>query len=217
VNLEHLTRFLVELSYNNDKPWFDKHRAEYQSLREDFVRFMDRVIVETASFDSSVKGIQAKDCLFRINRDTRFSHNKSPYKTTFSAAISPQGRHSDGPVYYVQISGPGESLTAGGVYMPGPERLAAIRTFVSRNPKKADALLKNKILREQFGGLDEESKLKRYPKGFDDGSELLKFKNFTVSQAFDAMAFDADGLLEHITMSFRAMRPVMKFVQEASK
>ncbi len=216
MNLSHLTRFLVELSFNNDKPWFDKHRAEYQVLREDFVRFMDRVIVETARFDSSVKGIQAKDCLFRINRDTRFSHNKSPYKTTFSAAISPEGRHSDGPVYYVQVSGPGESLTAGGVYMPGLERLAAIRTFISRNPKKADALLKNKTLLTAFGGLDEESKLKRYPKGFDSGSELLKFKNFTVSQVFDALEFDADGLLEHITMSFRAMKPVMKFVQEAS-
>ncbi len=215
MNLSHLVRFLVELSYNNDKPWFDKHRAEYQVLREDFVRFVDGVIKETARFDSSVEGIQAKDCLFRINRDTRFSHDKSPYKTTFSAAISPEGRHSDGPVYYFQISGPGESIAAGGVYMPGPERLAAIRGFIYGNPKKADALLKNKTLIEQFGGLDEERKLKRYPKGFDSGSELLKFRNFTVSRSFDAMSFDSDGLLEHVTNSFRAMRPLMKFVQEA--
>jgi uncharacterized protein (TIGR02453 family) len=215
LNLSHLTRFLVELSYNNDKPWFDKHRAEYQMLREDFVRFVDRIIAETSGFDSSVKGLQAKDCLFRINRDTRFSHNKSPYKTTFSAAISPEGRHSDGPVYYVQVSGPGESLTAGGVYMPGPERLAAIRAFIQGNPKKADALLKNKSLLEQFGGLDEEARLKRYPKGFDSGSELLKFKNLTVSRAFDALEFDADSLLEHITGCFRAMQPLMKFVREA--
>jgi uncharacterized protein (TIGR02453 family) len=217
LNLSHLTRFLVELSFNNDKPWFDKHRAEYQLLREDFVRFVDRLILETASFDSSVKGIQAKDCLFRINRDTRFSNDKAPYKTTFSAAISPEGRHSDGPVYYFHVSGPGESVVAGGVYMPGPERLVAIRTFISRNPKKADALLKNKLLLEQFGGVDEENKLKRYPKGFDEGSELLKFKNFTVSKPFDAMTFDAERLLEHLVSSFRAMEPLMKFVREASK
>lgn len=216
MNLEHLTRFLVELSYNNDLPWFDKHRMEYQSLREDFVRFVDRVITETARFDSSVKGVQAKDCLFRINRDTRFSNDKSPYKTTFSAAISPEGRHSDGPVYYFHVSGPNESVVAGGVYMPGPERLAAIRAFIATNPKKADALLKNKSLLEHFGGLDTEGKLKRYPKGFDSGSELLKHKNFTVSKAFDALEFDSERLLEHLVMSFRAMQPVMKFVREAS-
>ena len=149
MNLEKLTQFLIELEFSNSKAWFDQNRPRYLELRLEFIDFVAEVIAGVSSFDASVKGIRAKDCLFRINRDVRFSHNKNPYKTNFSAALSAGGRHSNYPIYYVQL-GIENSVTAGGIHAPPNEQLALIRRFIERHPKKADALLRNKALLEEF-------------------------------------------------------------------
>jgi uncharacterized protein (TIGR02453 family) len=214
MRLRDLTQFLIELSFNNAKPWFDANRDRYTDLRLEFTDFVAEVIRRTSSFDSSLKGLNAKDCLFRINRDTRFSNNKNPYKTQFSAAIGAGGRRSSLPMYYVQL-GAEESFTAGGVWMPEAAQLATIRRFISLHPKKADALLNDKTLLETFGGLDREAVLSRFPKGFPEGSELLKYKSFTVSRPFDALEFEADELLEHVVSSFERMQPLHKWLREA--
>ncbi len=214
MNLERLTKFLVELSFNNDKPWFDKNRAEYQILRLEFIDFIAGLISEISSFDASVKAVKAKETLFRINRDVRFSNNKNPYKTHFSAAIAGGGRHSSLPIYYLQL-GAEQSVVAGGVYVPESDQLATIRRFIALNPKKADALLKNKILLEHFGGLDLDHVLSRFPKGFSEGSSLLKFKSFTVSRGFDAFGFQPEILRDELISSFQKMQPLHKFLREA--
>ncbi len=214
MNLERLTKFLVELSFNNDKPWFDKNRAEYQVLRLEFIDFVEALIAGILSFDASVKAVKAKETLFRINRDVRFSNNKNPYKTHFSAAIASGGRHSSLPIYYVQL-GAEQSMVAGGVYLPESDQLAVIRRFISLNPKKADALVKNKILIEHFGGLDSDAVLSRFPKGFAEGSELLKFKSFTVSRGFDAFGSQPEILRDELISSFQKMQPLHKFLREA--
>lgn len=214
MNTRDVTQFLIELSFNNSKVWFDQNRDRYGRLRLEFIGFVEQIIAGTSSFDASVKGVNAKNCLFRINRDVRFSNNKNPYKTHFSAAIGAGGRHSTLPIYYVQI-GAEQSFAAGGIWMPEASSLAAIRRFISVHPKKADALLKNKALFEGFGGLDQEAVLSRLPKGFPEGSELLKYKSFTVSRPFDALEFDERGLREHVVSSFEAMQPLHRFLREA--
>jgi uncharacterized protein (TIGR02453 family) len=214
MNLEHLTQFLIELKFNNSKTWFDTHRDEYQALKLEFIAFVEDLIKKTAMFDSSINGINAKDTLFRINRDTRFSNNKDPYKTHFSAALASGGRHSNLPIYYVQI-GADDSFVAGGVYMPEAAQLAALRRYIDVHPKKANSLLGNKTLLEHFDGLDEEHLLSRWPKGFSEGSELLKYKSFTVSRAFDALEFKGDALQNHVVSSFEQMQPLHKWLREA--
>ena len=214
MNLERLTKFLVELSFNNDKPWFDKNRAEYQILRLEFIDFMQELISGISSFDVSVKAVKPKETLFRINRDVRFSNNKNPYKTHFSAAIASGGRHSSLPIYYVQL-GAEESVVAGGIYYPESDQLATIRRFIAFNPKKADALLKNKTLLEHFTGLDSDAVLLRFPKGFSEGSSLLKYKSFTVSRAFDAFGMESDVLRDELISSFQKLQPLHKFLREA--
>ena len=213
MNLERLTKFLVELSFNNDKPWFDKNRAEYQILRLEFIDFMQELISDISSFDASVKAVKAKETLFRINRDVRFSNNKNPYKTHFSAAIAGGGRHSSLPIYYVQL-GAEESVVAGGIYYPESDQLATIRRFIALNPKKADALLKNKTLLKHFTGLDSDAVLLRFPKGFSEGSSLLKYKSFTVSRAFDAFGMESDVLRDELISSFQKLQPLHKFLRE---
>ncbi len=214
MNLERLTQFLIELKFSNSKTWFDAHRDEYQALKLEFIAFVEGLIGNISQFDSSIKGVNAKNALFRINRDTRFSNNKDPYKTHFSAAIAAGGRHSSLPIYYVQL-GADESFVAGGIWLPDAPQVATIRRFISVHPKKADGLLKQKTLLEQFGGLDQEHVLSKWPKGFSEGSALLKYKSFTVSREFDALEFGDDGLTSYVVSSFDQMRPLHQWLREA--
>jgi len=212
LNLPGLTQFLVELKFDNSKTWFDAHRKRYESLRAEFIGFMEGVIVGVSSFDPSVAEVRAKDTLFRINRDVRFAHDKSPYKTSFSAAISPGGRHATWPLYYVQV-GADESFVAGGVYFPQALELSHIRAYIERYPEKAHALLTDSSLQAQFGGLGQEGKLQRFPRGFGEGSELLKFKSFTVSANFDAP--DVGDLTRFVVEKCEAMGPLHAWLREA--
>ena len=129
-----LIAFLAELSENNAKPWFDEHRPTYERLRDEWIAFVGQVIDGISQFDPSVGIVSPKDALFRINRDIRFSKDKRPYKTTFSAAICPQGRTSGQPAYYFQVAETGELMIAGGVYMPEPATLARSASTSSSTP-----------------------------------------------------------------------------------
>jgi uncharacterized protein (TIGR02453 family) len=212
LNLPRLSQFLMELKFNNSKPWFDANRERYTELRQDFVAFMERVVAGVATFDESVADIQAKDTLFRINRDVRFAHDKSPYKSTFSAAIGAGGRKAGGPIYYLQF-GPEAAFVAGGVYGPEPAELRRIRLYTEKYPAQAEALLADKGLMKHFGGLSDETKLTRFPKGFGSGSELLKYRSFTVGRSFDAE--QVPDLAAHVAARFKQMRPLHAWLREA--
>ncbi len=181
---------------------------------------MGGVIQGVARTDPAVEGVRAQDTLFRINRDVRFAHDKSPYKATFSAAISPGGRHSTLPIYYLQL-GADESLAAGGVYQPQPADLRIIRDYIQRYPGRADALLAHEGLAESFGGLNWDSLLKRFPQGYGEGSELLKFRSFTVSAAIDLAAdpaadlTDAGDLSAFVVRKCADMQPLHAWLREA--
>lgn len=211
LDVDDLTRFLVELKFNNTKAWFDAQRPRYAALRAGFTAFVADVIARVAAFDPAVADVRAKDTLFRIHRDVRFSHDKAPYKTTFSAAIAPGGRRSKAPLYYLQI-GADESFAAGGLYFPEPAELAGIRRFVERFPARADALLADEDLARHFGGLSGEGKLTRFPRGFAGGSELLKHKSFTVGAPLDPAAPDLAG---EAAERFRRMGPLHAWLRDA--
>ena len=212
MNQAQLSEFLIQLKFNNTKSWFDANRPRYQILRAEFVAFMGEIIAGVAEFDASVKAVQPRDTLFRINRDARFSYDKSPYKAHFSAAISPGGRHAGWPLYYLQL-GPDEAFVAGGMYAPQPETLRTLRAYIEKHPRKADALLKQPDLIRRFGGLDTAGTLKRFPRGYGEGSALLKYKSFTVAAPLENVP-DAQ-LRDVIVAHFGAMQPLHAYLREA--
>jgi uncharacterized protein (TIGR02453 family) len=126
MDFKGLITFLKGLSVNNSREWFQEHRKEYDVLRIDFERFVEKLIPAIAAFDSHIRIIPAKECIFRVFRDIRFSKDKTPYKNNFGAYIAPEGRKSPGAFYYFHVE-PGNCFLAGGVYMPTPEMLRAIR------------------------------------------------------------------------------------------
>jgi len=212
-----LIAFLSQLSENNTKPWFDEHRSVYERLRGEWIAFVGQVIDGISHFDPSVGIVSPKDALFRINRDIRFSADKRPYKTTFSAAICPQGRNSGLPVYYFHVTEAGELLIAGGVYMPDPATLARIRKHIAEHPERLSTVLADPAFTATFGTIGGE-RLKRPPQGYDETTphiEFIKLKSFTADVEPHDWLARSDALAEEIAAVCRAMFPLIRWLREA--
>jgi uncharacterized protein (TIGR02453 family) len=187
MHLRDLTQFLSELSENNNRPWFIMNKPRYDILREEFLAVVTELIAELGKFDRQVIACNPKKAMFRINRDLRFSNDKSPYKVRFSAGISPHDKRRPsagaGSVYYFQIEGNGMLSYGAGEYLPPAARLRAIREHVVNDATGFAKVLKNRQMRQTFGDLLFEDKLQRPPKGFDPDDphiEYLKLKSFFV-------------------------------------
>jgi len=161
--------------------------------------------------------VSPQDALFRINRDVRFSRDKRPYKTTFSAAVCPQGRNSGLPVYYFQINEVGELLIAGGVYMPAREVLGPVRKYIAEQPERLAAVLADPAFVATFGTLEGE-RLKRPPQGYDEntpGIEFIKLKSFIASRTPQDWLARVDTLADEIVAACQALWPLITWLRGA--
>jgi uncharacterized protein (TIGR02453 family) len=221
MHIRDLTQFLSELSENNNRAWFVMNKPRYDILRAEFLELVTGLIAGIAKFDPAVAGCNPKKALFRINRDMRFSHDKSPYKTTFSAAITASGlkkpSQGGGPAYYFHIDANGTLLIAGGEYMPPADRLRAIRQHVIADAAGFGKLLKNKRLNEMFGGLQQEGKLTRPPKGFDADAphiEFIKLKNFIVWNETSLKKKISADLEKELIAGFKDACPLVTWLRQ---
>ena len=187
MHLRDLTQFLAELGENNNRPWFIMNKPRYDILREEFLAVVTELIGQLGKFDKQVVACNPKKAMFRINRDIRFANDKRPYKTRFSAGITPHDLRrpsaGGGPTYYFHIDPDGTMLIGAGEYLPPAPRLKAIRDEIVNDAPGFAKLMKNKQLRATFGELQTEDKLQRPPKGYDPDHphiEYLKLKSFFV-------------------------------------
>src|SRR3954470_14019578 len=119
-------KFLQELQRNNNKPWFEEHRKGYEAAKSNIQKMVSELIPAIALFDEPIGNLAVKDCTFRINRDVRFSKDKSPYKSNMAAYFSEGGKKASIAGYYFHCE-PGKSYAAGGFYTPSPAVLTKIR------------------------------------------------------------------------------------------
>jgi uncharacterized protein (TIGR02453 family) len=163
--------FFKSLAANNHKDWFDANRKEYeQHVKIPFEHLVHDIIEALRKVDPQYDHLQAKDCIFRINRDIRFSNDKTPYKLNRSAIINPGGRKSRGPAgFYFEI-GPGECAFYAGAYMPEKQELYGIRKSILNDPEKFFEIIGSAAFKKRFGEV-QGSKQKRLDKEFKDISE----------------------------------------------
>lgn len=219
LNIDEVVEFLTTLAANNNKAWFDAQRTQFQLLRRQFSDFVQEIIFAISEFDEAVQGVRAKETIFRIHRDVRFSKDKTPYKTTFSAAINPQGRGMDAPGYYFHIGAGGEELFAAcGIYAPQPERLAMIRRFIAAQPDRLTRLLEDRSFRTSFPTIGSDP-LKRPPKGYDETTphiETIKLRHFVVwRESVLAPATDDDAVRQEVLAVFQAGYPWIVWLRDA--
>lgn len=222
MHVRDLIQFLGELSENNNRAWFVMNKPRYDILRTEFLELVVKLIADISKFDPEVAGCNPKKALFRINRDMRFSRDKSPYKTTFSAAITASGlkkpSQGGGPAYYFHIDAAGTLLIAGGEYMPPPDRLKKIRQHVIEDASGFTKVLKNKKLKETYGDLQDEGKLSRPPKGFEADAphiEYIKMKSFIVWTETSMRKKIPADLGKDLVTGFRNAYPLVAWLREA--
>lgn len=213
---KQLFKFLSELKKNNTKEWFDENRKVYEKLKKEMQVFVADLIQEISKWDESVADLEPKDCMFRINRDIRFSKDKSPYKTNFGAIITKGGKKSAHAGYYIHLE-PGGEFLAGGSYMPQPDQLKAIRQEIDYNPEAFKKIISHKDFKSNFKQL-EGDKLSSVPKGYDAEnpmSEFLKHKSFLMMHRLTDKDVYAPDFKKNILKVFKAMKPLNDFLNNS--
>jgi uncharacterized protein (TIGR02453 family) len=209
--------FLKDLKKHNNKEWFDNHRPDYEIAKTNFREFIEELIAGISKFDPAVKHLEAKNCVFRINRDVRFSANKLPYKNNMGASISPGGKKSYTAGYYLHIE-PGASFLAGGMWQPEPVYLNAIRQEIDYNPEEFKKIITAKAFKNYLGALSDEDKLKTVPKGYDKTHpqiELLRHRSFIVVHDLTDKVILGKDFQKHCATVFKAMYPMNMFLRRA--
>ncbi|SIO14039.1 DUF2461 domain-containing protein [Chitinophaga niabensis] len=201
--------FLKKLDQNNNREWFNAHKKLFTVASEDVTSFVEELIREIARFDKETGKADPKKSLFRIYRDTRFSHNKDPYKINFGANIG-----SKNAGYYLHIQ-PNQSFLAGGIYMLENDKLKALRKEISNNAGAFQKIVEEEGFCGYFGGLSEEGKLKRVPAGFekeDPMAEYLKLKRFVaVRPVADKELLEKDAPKKFAEV-YRSLKPLKDFL-----
>jgi uncharacterized protein (TIGR02453 family) len=209
-----LLLFLKELKNNNNKEWFDVNRKRYEQLRIEFIQLIEKLIAELSKFDSSLATLDAKKTIFRINRDIRFSKNKSPYKTNFGAFICADGKKSGKGGYYLHIE-PKQCFIAGGMWQPEAPLLSKIRQEIDYNGAEFTKIVTQKKLKESFGGLDESDMLKNMPKGYDADTKhatYLQHKSYVLIKSLSDTDITSPQLVKQLVADYKLVYPLNTFL-----
>ena len=214
MNIENMLDFFLRLKENNHREWFQAHKKGYDAIKSELNDFTKELIVSIRQFDPTVGMLEPKDCIFRINRDIRFSNDKSPYKTHTGIFVARGGKKSPFGGYYLHLE-PGASFAGGGVYAPMPETLKALRMEIFHNYSEFVSILENKDFVKVYGGLSDMGKTTRVPQGFPPdfpGADVLKHKHFVAGHNMSDSDLLQPGLSDKIIHAFRTLHPLVVFL-----
>ncbi|MBA4166622.1 MAG: DUF2461 domain-containing protein [Chitinophagaceae bacterium] len=212
-------QFLKDLTRHNQKEWFEKNRKKYESTKKELEEFTGEIIKKISKFDDSVAHLEVKECLFRINRDVRFSKDKSPYKNHMAMYISKGGKKAVNPGYYFHLE-PGNSYVAGGLWMPMAPELKKVRQEIDYSWDEFKKIFNNRKFKAAFNDFrrGEEEVLSRPPKGYDENNAAiayLKLKSWIVSARITDEELVSKDLIKKVAAHFETMNPMVQFFNQA--
>jgi len=212
-------RFLSQLKKNNNRDWFEKHRPDYEAAKIDFQNFIYLLIKDLGKTDPSIADLNAKDCLFRINRDVRFSKNKSPYKSNMGASIKRGGKKSTFCGYYFHCE-PGASFIGGGLWMPEPAIVKKVRQEIDYNFDEFKNILNDKKFKTVYGDVYKgaDVSLATAPKGYEKDHpaiSYLKLKCFIAETKLSDDELTKSTLHKKTITAFQALSPLIYFINRS--
>lgn len=215
--METTLHFLKKLKINNNKVWFEENRKNYELAKADMENLVQQVIGALTALDIRYGELTAKQCMFRINRDVRFSKDKSPYKTNLGAGFSLGGKKSTGAGLYLHIE-PEHSFIGGGLWMPPADALKTIRQEIDYQANDFLQIIENKNFKKLFGGLSEAETLKNAPKGYENDHPMLRYlrlKSFVATHPLkDSEVLDKNNL-QTIMENVKYLSPLIAFINTA--
>lgn len=211
--------FLEDLKANNNRDWFLANKKRYESYKKEYHQLIADLLEVMKPQDASLEMLEIKNCTFRINRDIRFSKDKSPYKTHMGIWLRSGSLNSEAPGYYVHIE-KDASFVGGGLYCPMPDQIQKIRKEINFFYEDLEAILKDKSFQTVYGELNrtETSTLKNPPKGYDKENpaiEYLKLKSYTATQKIDTRALSKNDFVTQISQKLIALKPLNDFINRA--
>lgn len=220
MNLTLIQNYLSKLELNNEREWFKTNKNEYENARREFLSLIQEIVFGINEFDNAVGLIDPENCIFRIYRDVRFSKNKTPYKTFFSAGLSPKGKKGE-ISYYFSIGAPNssDSFLGGGIFMPEKQMLNQIRKYISNNFEEFEDIVLTKSFETDLGGLYDD-KLIRNPKGFEEYNpaiQYLKYKSFAVGKVIEQKTLESKNIEKKIVKHFEKMLPLIEYLRNSLK
>ena len=208
-----ILQFLDELSRNNNRQWFNANKERYEYLRTAWLHNIQQLIEQMNAYDPSLQGLDARDCVYRIYRDIRFSPNKLPYKTHFGAVIGRGGRKCLLSSYYIHLEPGNKSGIYGGIWCPEPNVLKALRHAIDDNSDEFLEIINNPEFKRRFTLVGD--KLKNPPKGFDKTNpniELLKMKEYLLSYEVGDEYMQSDDWISRAAHDFSFMTSFHRFM-----
>lgn len=214
-------KFLKDLKKNNNKPWFDAHRKQYEAAKENFIAFIQTLIDKHSLKDATIKEQEGKKCIFRINRDIRFSKDKTPYKSNFGASINMGGKKSMFGGYYFHFE-PGGSFVGGGVWQPMPPELKKIRQEIDYCHDEFKKIIGGKKFKSVYGDLyrGDDVSLSRVPQGFENdnpAAENLKLKSWIAMREVKDAELSSKELVKKSLEAFETLQPLLQFINRTMK
>lgn len=195
----------------------EMNKSVYQEARHTLLQATEQLIQGIGKFDHDIAVLAPANCIFRINRDIRFTKDKSPYKSNMGAYFAKGGKTGGYAGYYLHLQPNNQSFIAGGIYDPSPEVLKKIRQEIDYNGEKLELIVGDKRFKELFGKLQGES-LQRPPKGYEANHphiDWLKLKSFiAIHPVMDTMVAKPD-FIEHTLTLFEALAPLNQFLNAA--
>lgn len=210
-------QFLDDLRQNNNREWFLANKKRYEKYKENYHALVSDFIKTMSVYDEKLESLTVKDCTFRINRDIRFSKDKSPYKTHMGIWMSSGQKSANLAGYYIHIE-KGKSFIAGGKWQPEAGDLKKIRKEIEFFHDELDAILTDEGFRAAFTQFDREDALKTAPKGFEKDHpaiEHLKLKSFTVSQPIDDKLLLSKDFVQQVSQKLARIKPLNDFLNRA--
>jgi uncharacterized protein (TIGR02453 family) len=211
--LPRILDFLRDLEKNNDRVWFQENKERYETVRQAYLGVVQQLINRISLFDSEIAGLEAKDCMFRIYRDIRFSPNKLPYKNHLGAYMAPGGRKSLKSGYYFHLE-PGNCLLSGGLWAPEPKLLKMVRKDIYSQLDEFVAILEEPSFKAIYPGLEGDV-LKRNPEGYPAGFRhegIIRHKDFCVSAGKPDSFFAGKNWLDETVAAFEKLLPFNRFL-----
>jgi uncharacterized protein (TIGR02453 family) len=215
--MKEIFAFLTDLNQNNTRDWFNRNKSRYQESLDGFRALATSLIAGISSFDPSLEGLDAKQSIFRIYKDVRFSKDKSPYKTHFGCWMTKGGRKSTDAGYYFHLE-PGKSFLAAGVWMPPAEQLKLIREEILCHPEAYLEVITPLLLNEKYERGGKEDMLKKGPAGFPQDFKYLdelKYRHYIFSCNYKDSQLSGNNLASRLTDDFRGLYPLVSYLNHA--
>jgi len=215
--MKNILSFLEELTRNNNRDWFNENKKAYQDALDTFREFIGTILVGVSKTDPSVGSLEAKDTIFRIYKDVRFSKDKTPYKTHFGGWMAKGGRKSTDAGYYFHLE-PGNTFMAAGVWMPPKEQLTLIRQEIMYNPSEYFKIINDPLISTAYERGGKEDMLKKGPAGFPKDFEFMeeiKYKHYIFSKNYENKDVIKSGFAEKVTQNYKGLFPLVDYLNHA--